>query len=88
MPNLALGPCRVETALPGFRTFAQNGIVLQVNSNRVINVTLEAAQEPNVENSGAKTNVFEQKVHLIGCRAVVIFIEFERISRLAHVIDQ
>src|SRR5262245_14240913 len=29
---LATGPYRFEAALPGFRTFVQTGIVLQVNS--------------------------------------------------------
>src|SRR6266566_8477822 len=37
LPNLALGPYRLEAGLPGFRTFVQTGIVLQVNSNPVIN---------------------------------------------------
>jgi hypothetical protein len=40
LPNLALGPYKLEVSLPGFRTFVQNGIVLQVNSNPVINTTL------------------------------------------------
>jgi hypothetical protein len=44
LPNLALGPYRLEAALPGFRTFRQIGIVLQVASNPVINVTLEIGQ--------------------------------------------
>ncbi len=44
LPNLALGPYKVEASLPGFRTFVQTGIVLQVNSNPVINVTLEVGQ--------------------------------------------
>jgi hypothetical protein len=44
LPNLALGPYRLEAALPGFRTFAQTGIVLQVNTNAVINVTLQVGQ--------------------------------------------
>jgi hypothetical protein len=39
--NLPLGPFRLEVTLPGFRTFAQTGIVLQVNSNPVIPVTLQ-----------------------------------------------
>src|SRR5262249_41071718 len=38
LPNLALGPYRLEASLPGFRTFVQIGIVLQVNTNPVINV--------------------------------------------------
>src|SRR5438552_18483250 len=44
LPNLPLGPYKLEAALPGFRTFVQTGIVLQVNSNPVINVTLEVGQ--------------------------------------------
>src|SRR5262245_10259033 len=31
LPNLAVGPYRFEAALPGFRSFIQTGIVLQVN---------------------------------------------------------
>src|SRR5688572_25604777 len=44
LPNLAIGPYRVEAALPGFRMFVQTGIVLQVNSNPVINPLLEVGQ--------------------------------------------
>src|SRR3989441_11708871 len=44
LPNLPLGPYKLETSLVGFRTFVQTGIVLQVNSNPVINVTLEVGQ--------------------------------------------
>src|SRR5436309_11160565 len=39
--NLPLGPYQLEAALPGFRTFLQSGIVLQVNSSPVINPVLE-----------------------------------------------
>src|SRR5437867_9396226 len=38
LPNLPLGPYRLEAGLPGFRTFVQTGIVLQVNSNPTINI--------------------------------------------------
>src|SRR5262245_21732327 len=37
LPNLGLGSYRLEAALPGFRSYVQTGIVLQVNSNPVIN---------------------------------------------------
>src|SRR5712692_8081704 len=33
LSNLALGPYRVEATLPGFRSFVQSGIVLQVGGN-------------------------------------------------------
>ncbi|PYS45391.1 MAG: TonB-dependent receptor, partial [Acidobacteria bacterium] len=44
LPNLPLGPYRLEAGLPGFRTFVQTGIVLQVNSNPTINITLQVGQ--------------------------------------------
>jgi hypothetical protein len=44
LPSLPLGPYRFEAALPGFRTFVQTGILLQVNSSPVINPTLEVGQ--------------------------------------------
>src|SRR5436190_11846464 len=44
LPNLPLGPYRVEAALTGFRTFVQTGIVLQVNSSQVINPVLQVGQ--------------------------------------------
>src|SRR3989449_3458044 len=44
LSNLALGPYRLEAALPGFRTFVQTGIVLQVNGSPVINPVLEVGQ--------------------------------------------
>src|SRR6266480_1186590 len=44
LPNLAVGPYRLEAALPGFRTYAQAGIVLEVNSSPVVNPVLEVGQ--------------------------------------------
>ena len=44
LPNLVTGAYKFEASLPGFRTFVQTGIVLQVNSNPVINVTLQVGQ--------------------------------------------
>src|SRR5213593_4697454 len=44
LPNLTIGPYKIEAALPGFRTFVQTGIVLQVNSNPVVNPVLEVGQ--------------------------------------------
>ena len=44
LPNLGLGTYRLQAALPGFRTFVQTGIVLQVNSSPVINPILEVGQ--------------------------------------------
>src|SRR5262249_17813700 len=44
LSNLPLGPYRLKAVLPGFRTFVQTGIVLEVNSNPVINPTLQVGQ--------------------------------------------
>src|SRR5437667_11602576 len=44
LPNLPIGPYRLEASLPGFRLYAQTGIVLQVNSNPVINIVLQVGQ--------------------------------------------
>src|SRR4026209_2507841 len=44
MPNMPIGPYRLEISLPGFRTYVQTGIVLQVNANPVINAVLEVGQ--------------------------------------------
>jgi hypothetical protein len=44
LPDLPVGPYKLEAALAGFRTFAQTGIVLQVGSNPIINVALAVGQ--------------------------------------------
>src|SRR5438046_3959312 len=44
LPNLATGPYKLETSLPGFKGYVQTGIVLQVNTNPVINVVLQVGQ--------------------------------------------
>jgi hypothetical protein len=40
LSNLPVGPYRLEAMLSGFRSFQQTGIVLQVNANPEINITL------------------------------------------------
>ena len=42
--NLPVGPYRLEASLPGFRSYVQTGIVLQVNSNPTIPVILAIGQ--------------------------------------------
>src|SRR6266566_432123 len=50
LPNLTIGPYKIEATLPGFRTYVQTGIVLEVNSSPAVNVTLEVGQvSENVE---------------------------------------
>ncbi|MGE3843648.1 MAG: carboxypeptidase regulatory-like domain-containing protein, partial [Vicinamibacterales bacterium] len=44
LPNLPVGPYRLEAALSGFRSYVQTGIVLQVAASPEINVTLGLAE--------------------------------------------
>src|SRR5947207_2526449 len=44
LTNLPIGPYKLEASLPGFRTFVQTGINLEVNASPAINVTLEVGQ--------------------------------------------
>ena len=41
IPSLPIGPYKLEFTLPGFRTFVQTGLVLQVNGSPTINAILE-----------------------------------------------
>jgi hypothetical protein len=44
LPNLPLGPYRLAAGLPGFRTFVQTGILLQVGSNATLNIVLQVGE--------------------------------------------
>jgi hypothetical protein len=44
LPSLPTGSYRLEASLPGFRTYVQNGIMLDVNANSVINIMMEVGQ--------------------------------------------
>ena len=72
MPNLPIGPYRLEMSLQGFKTFVQTGVVLQVNANPVINavlsvggieesVTVDAAAPLVDVRSAGLTDVVEQE---------------------------
>src|ERR1051325_3462951 len=66
LPNLAPGPYRFEAALPGFRTFVQTGIVLQVNSNPVLNPVLEVGQVTEQVEVQANTALVETRTTAVG----------------------
>ena len=44
IPNLPVGPYRLEATLQGFRTFVQQGIVLTVNATPTVNITMAIGQ--------------------------------------------
>jgi hypothetical protein len=66
LSNLPLGPYRFEATLPGFRTYAQTGIVLQVNSSPVINVTLEVGQVTEQVEVQANAGLVETRSSTVG----------------------
>src|SRR4026209_481257 len=66
LPNLAIGPYKLEISLPGFRTFVQTGIVLQVNSNPVINATLDVGQKTELVEVQANAALVETRTSGIG----------------------
>src|SRR5438105_2245429 len=77
LPNLAIGPYRLEASLPGFRTFAQTGIVLEVNGNPTFNVTMEVGQVS--EQVEVQANAALVETRNVGVSAVI---ESERILEL------
>ncbi len=50
LPNLPVGPYRLEATMTGFKTYVQSGIVLQVGDNPEVNIKLQVgAVTENVE---------------------------------------
>src|SRR6476659_9497339 len=66
LPNLPLGAYKLEVVLPGFRTFVRTGIVLQVNSNPVVNVTLEVGQRTELVEVQANAALVETRTSGVG----------------------
>src|SRR3989441_2524937 len=77
LPNLPLGPYRLEAALPGFRTYVQTGIVLQVNGSPVINLVLEVGQVAEQVEVQANAGLVETRNSTVGS-----VIENERVLEL------
>jgi Carboxypeptidase regulatory-like domain/TonB dependent receptor len=74
MPNLPIGPYRLEVSLQGFRTYVQTGIVLQVDARPTINAVLAvgnleetvsveaAAPLVDVRSAGISTVVEQERI--------------------------
>jgi hypothetical protein len=77
LSNLPIGPYRLETTLQGFRTMVRTGIVLQVNANPVINVTLPLGDLTETVSVEAAAPLIETRSASIGT-----VIENERIEEL------
>src|SRR5688572_480825 len=77
LSNLPIGPYRLEATLTGFRTFVRTGIVLQVNANPVINVTLPLGDLTETVSVEAAAPLIETRSPSIGT-----VVENERIEEL------
>src|SRR5205085_5518299 len=66
LPNLPVGPYRLEAGLPGFRKFSQTGIVLQVGSNPVVNISLQVGQVADTVEVQADAALVETRATGIG----------------------
>ena len=77
IPNLPLGPYRLEVSLSGFRTYVQTGIVLQVGATPTVNAVLAVG---NVE----ETVAVEAAAPLVDVQSAGIseVVENERIVEL------
>src|SRR5262245_32346247 len=66
IPSLPVGPYTVEAALPGFKTYLQTGIVLQVDDSPIINVVLQVGQVSEQIEVQANTALVETQKTAIG----------------------
>src|SRR2546428_2815025 len=77
LPSLPLGPYRVEATLPGFRTFVQTGIVLQVDGTVTISAVMEVGQVS--ESVEVQANAAQVETRNVGVAQVI---ETQRILEL------
>lgn len=66
MPNLAIGPYKLEVAAPGFKEYVQTGIELQVASNVDIPVVMTIGAVTESVSVTANANMVETKDSSIG----------------------
>ena len=66
LQNLAVGPYKFEATLPGFRTYVQTGIVLEVNTQPVINPTLTVGQVSEQVEVQANATLVETRSTAVG----------------------
>ena len=66
LTNLPIGPYRLEASLPSFKTYAQTGIVLQVNSNPTIPVVLSVGEITETVQVEANAAMVETVSNAIG----------------------
>ena len=66
LASLPVGPYVLEAALPGFRSYVQTGIVLQVDASPTINVVLQVGQNSEQVEVAADAGLVETRTTAIG----------------------
>ena len=66
IPNLPVGPYRLEVKMQGFSTYVQEGIVLQVNTNPTINVVLQVGSIADQVLVEANASMVETRITGVG----------------------
>ncbi|MEO7143685.1 MAG: TonB-dependent receptor [Bryobacteraceae bacterium] len=61
LPNLPVGPYRLEVRSPGFKDYVRSGLVLQVGSNIQINVTMQVGAVVDTIEVHANASMVETK---------------------------
>src|SRR5687768_9882656 len=79
LPNLPVGPYRLEASLQGFQTFVQTGITMLVNANLVVDPTLRLGDIAETITVEARPSEIEIETRRMGVGTVV---EQERILEL------
>src|SRR6516225_5013691 len=65
LPNLPVGPYRLEAKSPGFKNYVQSGIELVVNNNIQVNVTLQVGAATESVEVRATASMVETKENSI-----------------------
>src|ERR1700757_2077886 len=66
LPNLPVGPYRVEVSKAGFTTFVQSGIVLQVATSPTVDVTLKVGSTSEQVQVEANATLVESQATGVG----------------------
>src|SRR5258707_433639 len=77
LPNLPVGPYRLEVKAPGFKDYVQSGIVLAVNNNIQINVVMQIGAASDRIEVSAATSMVETKESSIS-----MLVDNQRINEL------
>jgi Carboxypeptidase regulatory-like domain len=77
MPNLPVGPYRLEVRAPGFKDYVQTGIELAVNNNIQINVAMQVGSATETVEVSAAASMVETKEN-----SVANLVDQQRITEL------